>query len=178
MSFSLWLSMFSSSCPHRCTYVQNSVQSFSVFLRRVKISLLNNVWRVLGILEITFSYALGSWNYRIGSPLVLPQHFLLQTCMTASSRLFPALGGSVITHFLCGIFNKVPISVTKKETKDCPMVNNAPGAEISVYLQSCAIPVAAGHAASISGLWGFVYLRPRVEKITCAIAQLWLHCSS
>lgn len=62
------------------------------------------------------------WDHGI-TELGLHWFYLSTLCnkrMTASSRLFPALGGSVITHFLCGIFNKVQISVTKKETKGLP----------------------------------------------------------
>lgn len=90
---------------------------------------------------------------------------------------FPAVGGSVIAHFLCGIFNEVPISVTKKETKDCPVVSNVPGAEISVCL--CLLVQYQWVQVTLPPFQGLgVGLCPRVEKIPCAIAQLGLHCSS
>lgn len=76
--------------------------------------------------------------------LVLLQHFLLQTCMTASPRLSAADEGSLIAHFLCGIFNKMPMNVTKKKVKkDCPVVKNVPCAEISVCLFCYVVPVDA-----------------------------------
>lgn len=85
------------------------------------------------LLKTTFCYSLGSWSYRIW-PLVLLQHFVLQTCMTASPRLSPADEGSLIAHFLCGIFNRMPMNVTKKGVKKDCLVKNVPCAEISVCL--------------------------------------------
>lgn len=128
---------------------------------------------MLGVLKTTFCYSLGSWSYRIG-PLVLLQHFLLQTCMTVSPRLSPADEGSLIAHFLCGIFNKMPMNVTKKGVKkDCPMVKNVPCAERSVCL-FCLMWTYRCYRCS--GVWGLL-ICAGVEKITCVVVQLWLHCS-
>lgn len=114
---------------------------------------------------------------RIGSPLVLCQYFWLQTCMTASSRLFPADGGSIIAHFLCGVFSKMPMNVTKQGAKDGPVVKDVPGAEISVCIL-CLVQHLEMQVMLLP-FWGLgVGLCPRVEKITCAVARLWLHCSS
>lgn len=46
----------------------------------------------------------------------------------------------------------MPMSVSKKEKKDYPVVEDVPCAEIPVSFLSCAIPVDAGQAATI---WGF-----------------------
>lgn len=128
---------------------------------------------MLGVLKTTFCYSLGLWSYRIG-PLVLLQHFLLQTCMIASPRLCPADEGSLIAHFLCGIFNKMPMNVTKKGVKkDCPVVKNVPCAERSVCL-FCLMWTYRCYRRS--GVWGLL-ICARVEKITCGGVQLWLHCS-
>ena len=51
--------------------------------------------------------------------LVSLQHFLLQTCMTASARLSAADEDSLIAHFLCGIFNKMPMNVTMETGDRC-----------------------------------------------------------
>lgn len=98
--------------------------------------------------------------------------------MIASSRLFPAVGGSIIAHFLCGIFNKVPINVTEKETKDCPVVNNVLGAAMSVC-SSCAIPLDASHAATISGFGGWFVPKSGENNLCyCTIlTSLLLRCS-
>lgn len=98
--------------------------------------------------------------------------------MIASSRLFPAVGGSIIAHFLCGIFNKVPINVTKKETKDCPVVTNVLGAAVSVC-SPCAIPLDASHAATISGFGGW-FVPQSGENNLCnctTLTSLLLRCS-
>ena len=68
-----------------------------------------------------------------------------------SSRLFPTVGGRIIAHFLCGIFNQMPIKVTEEDRKDCPLGSDAPGAGMAVDLLPCAVPADAGHAAPAAG---------------------------
>ena len=71
--------------------------------------------------------------------------------MTASPPDFPTVGGRIIAHFLCGIFNQMPIKVTEEDRKDCPLGSDAPGAGMAVGLLPCAVPADAGHAAPAAG---------------------------
>lgn len=95
-------------------------------------------------------------------PQVLPQNCLLQTFLTASSRLFPAAGGSVIAHFLCGIFQQNANECHREGDKGLPGGDKCPRCWLS--LLPYAVPVHVGPAATLWGLWGLFICAQKWRK--------------